>query len=328
MIRYSKSFILTLVLSFSVCVYGEIHLSHTQDRSTLRHEIIETLQSAQESILILTFTLSDPEILQILNEKADSGVSVSVIIDKDHLLPAFQYLGSKSEIVTRQTGEGRVHHKILVVDRKVTWIGSANFTSSAFNAQENLMIKLQSEELAAQIHLEADVFRQKASRQASPPFQTLIEGQTVHFALLPHDGFPRKKVEGYINDSAKQKLIAQMDNAQNSIQVAMMVWTDLDLIRAALRAHQRGVQVEVVAEDLGGELPQLIRAEIHVIDNPKLGLMHNKFMIVDQSSFVNGSANWSKSSFSRNDESFLIIENLTSTQQEVLQSYWNYLKTQ
>ena len=83
--------------------------------------------------------------------------------------------------------------------------------------------------------------------------------------------------------------------------------------------------MEILAADYDGVFPELIYAGINVQINPKLGLMHNKFMYVDNTILVNGSANWSSSSFTRNDESFIVINKLTEEQQNYLDMYWNYL---
>lgn len=105
----------------------------------------------------------------------------------------------------------------------------------------------------------------------------------------------------------------------------MMVWSNNDLAKAALDAHRRGVKVQVVAPDLGGNLQSLKAAGIEVRVNPKLGFMHNKLMSVDESILVNGSANWSQSSFTRSDESLIVIDPMTEVQKSVFNEYWRYL---
>ena len=111
----------------------------------MRQEILHPITEAEHSILILTFTLSDPKIMSLLKQKAQEGVDVTVIIDKDHLQPILGLKGDNFHIYTRLYGEGRVHHKILVIDEEYVWIGSANFTESAYSKQENLMVGIYSQ---------------------------------------------------------------------------------------------------------------------------------------------------------------------------------------
>ena len=301
----------------------EIKIVHTQDKKELRAEIIQAIEKAQESILIFTFTLSDSEIIQKLKDKAERGVVVTIVIDKDHRLPIASI--PNLEILTRNYGEGRVHHKILVVDRQLTWIGSANFTTSAYDDQENLMIGIDHPQLALDLHQEADYFRGRIKRESHEPFVYSMKDQEVTLGLLPHDNYPLGKAEATINKLSKAALLSTIEQATSHIKIAMMVWTDMDLANAIKNAHYRGVKIDIVAPDLGGVLQEFLRVGINVVTNPSISFMHNKMMIVDDKILVNGSANWSKSSFTRNDESFVILQPLTEKQQDFLQLYWNYL---
>ncbi|WP_068469777.1 phospholipase D-like domain-containing protein [Candidatus Protochlamydia phocaeensis] len=298
---------------------------HTQDRKQLRSAILEALDQAQKSILIFTFSLSDPSIIAKLKEKALQGIQVTVVIDHEHLNEIKSKGSEQIEIATRQLGQGHLHHKILVVDRQDIWIGSANFTRAAYEGQENLMVRLSSSELGAYLANEADVFKGKAWRFEHGPLSIPQPNQIIDFCLLPHESFPIKKIEAAINAASKERLLNAFEEAQASLKIAMMVWTSPELAQAAIQAHQRGVRVQVVAPDLGGVLPQLQKAGIEVKINPALAFVHNKMMIVDDTKLVNGSANWSKSAFTRNDESFIVIHPLTDDQQEILHAYWNYL---
>lgn len=298
---------------------------HTQDRKQLGASIKESIRHAEKSILIFTFSLSEAEIIAALNKKANEGIKVTVVIDRDHLGEIMNHKVQGIEVVTRATGEGHLHHKIMIIDEKEIWIGSANFTKSAYETQENLMVRFSSTELAQYLNYEANVFRNLSYRSEHGPLPISLLNQEIYFCLLPHDGFPPKKIEKSINAQSKQFLIEKINQAKSNIRIAMMVWTNNDLANAVIQAHKRGVHVQVVAPDLGGNLPNIMSAGIEVKVNPKLIFMHNKMMFIDNNILVNGSANWSQSSFTRSDESFIIVEPLTSDQCEVLMKYWNYL---
>lgn len=321
------------LLATMVCCLGSIEatitadaeLYHTHNQKHLGVSIKETILRAEESILIFTFSLSDAEIIAALNKKASEGLKVTVVIDRDHLGEIMSHRVPNIEVVTRESGEGHLHHKILLVDETEIWIGSANFTKSAYETQENLMVRFSSIELAQYLNHEADVFRKISSRDEHGPLAISLFSQEIYFCLLPHDGFPAKKIEKSINDLSKQFLIKKIHQARSSIQIAMMVWTNNDLANAVIQAHQRGVKVQVVAPDFGGNLPKLMSAGIEVKVNPKLSFMHNKLMCIDNSILVNGSANWSQSSFTRSDESFIIVDPLTLEQSEVFTEYWGHL---
>lgn len=321
------------LLAILICCVGSLEatispdaqLYHTQDKKHLGLSIKESILQAEKSILIFTFSLSDLEVIEALNQKANEGLKVTIVIDRDHLGEIKNYKAPTIEIVTRTTGEGHLHHKIMVIDERDIWIGSANFTKSAYETQENLMIRFSSSELAQYLIYEADVFRENSYRSAHGPLPISLQNQEIYFCLLPHDGFPPKKIEKSINDLSKQFLIQKIHQATTSIFIAMMVWTNNDLADAVILAHKKGIKVQVVAPDLGGNLPRLMAAGIEVKVNPHLSFMHNKLMCIDHHVLVNGSANWSQSSFTRSDESFVIVEPLTPEQTRIFTDYWNYL---
>lgn len=125
-----------------------------------------------------------------------------------------------------------------------------------------------------------------------------------------------------------KKVIELIDNANKNLRLALCVWTNQELVQAAIRAKTRGVDVQVLLwkEIESGPVPQQLRdAGISVIQKPHLPLMHNKWMIIDEQTFYNGSANWSKSWFTRNDESAVILHKLQERQLRYLLNYWNEL---
>lgn len=323
-----NKFLLTLLSSLLLLVsaQAEVEFFHTQDKVTLGSTIKESLQQAKESILILTFSLSDSDVIRILNEKAESGLKVTLVVDKDHLTQVMVAKHPTIEVVTRRHGEGHLHHKILVVDHQEIWLGSANFTKAAFSSQDNFMVRFFSDELAALLEEEVDVFRAQKSRVVHGPLPIIFADQMLYFCHLPHEGFPALKVERAINVASKNFLLEKIQNAKFSLKIAMSVWTNADLTYAVLKAYARGVDVQVVSQDMQGSIADLKRAGISVTVNSKLTLMHNKMMSVDDQIFVVGSPNWSQSSFTRSDESFVVIEPILPHQLLIIHDYWNYLR--
>lgn len=89
-------------------------------------------------------------------------------------------------------------------------------------------------------------------------------------------------------------LADSLDEARFQIDTALYdlnLWT---IRNALLRAHERGVQVRVVVEEDSinrPEIQDLISAGIRVVPDQSEGLMHNKFLIIDQSEVWTGSMN-------------------------------------
>ncbi|MCB1117357.1 MAG: phosphatidylserine/phosphatidylglycerophosphate/cardiolipin synthase family protein [Chlamydiia bacterium] len=318
------------MLSTQVCAREQNQLIKLYHSSEPDKRLLATFESAiknaQESILILTFTFSDHDLIRLINEKAEAGVDVTVVINADHSGTLLRHRNPKVKMLTRPPGDGRIHHKILVVDDRSVWLGSANFSSTAFTDQENLVAGFESKQLACAIRDEARVFEGIRKRDGGFIFSEMLNNQEISLYLLPHVNPNRKNPEEMLNKSGKDCLLAIINNAKSHIRIAMMAWTDTDLASAILEAHRRGVTVEVLMQSYMDPVPmQLKAAGITVKAHRHSSLMHSKWMWVDGHTLVNGSANWSRSSFSRNDESFVVIKNLSQEQQRFMEDYWTYL---
>jgi phosphatidylserine/phosphatidylglycerophosphate/cardiolipin synthase-like enzyme len=294
-------------------ILGNYDLSY----NALQGSVYELLNDAQNSILIISFTFSDPEVIRIVNQKASEGIDVQLIIDRDHLNFNGQ-LHPSIKIGTRLQGEGHLHHKILVVDHKYIWLGSANFTQSAFTSAKNLAIAFFSPEIGAQLFQEALDIASSSPRINTKPLSCSFGDQPLELYLLPHNApeTPRS-IETAMNEMGKQKLISLIDNAKHHIKISVDVWTYKDASRAVINAVKRGVKVDAVVGSTADEaVKMLIQDGINIKQGNNL---HYKFMLVDHEIFLNGSPNWSMNAFSRSDESFIVLYDLTEKQLQSLE---------
>lgn len=303
-----------------------LQIIHTREEGLLKERLKEVILEAKESILLFTFTFSDREFINLLNKKAKEGVDTKIVIDREHKGPLLTTGSDQLQILTRDSGEGRLHHKLLVVDNRFVWIGSANFTSQAFSFQENLMMGIDSKELAQFITQESEVFEKGLRRTQIEPLIFSSKDQTLEYYLLPHCDSRFNSLEKTINTRGKKELIQKISGAKEHIRICMMLWTEPELADAIIKAHHRGVFVEVLLQDIKGDIASRLKHEgISVNKNSSLHFMHNKWMLVDNRYFIHGSANWSRSSFSRNDESFIILNDLDQEQIDYLNEYWTQL---
>ncbi len=90
-------------------------------------------------------------------------------------------------------------------------------------------------------------------------------------------------------------LVAAIDAAHLSIDVAAYSLSLNSVRDALIRAHDRGVTVRVVMESTNmdrSDPQRLIAAGIPIIGDNRDGLMHNKFMVIDKSEVWMGSMNF------------------------------------
>ena len=302
---------------------------HSDASGQLKNTQLESVRSAKKSILIMTFTLSDMEMIQAINQKAQEGVKVTVIMNKDHMGTIQANKHPNIELLTR-SGEGRYHHKVLVIDQSLTWLGSANFSPDALTTQTNTMTIVHNQELANYLHDEIDVIKGFKQREKKIPPIFTAGGQKVELLYFPHvpELNPLSSPEKYLNNQGRQRILDLINQAKHHLRFFVCVWTDTELAQAAVAAKNRGVNVEAMIWGQADSLAiinQLAMGGVSVKSIGHLPLVHNKMMVVDDSILVNGSANWSKSWFSRNDESYLVVHDLDQQQRDYLDAQWNQI---
>jgi phosphatidylserine/phosphatidylglycerophosphate/cardiolipin synthase-like enzyme len=112
--------------------------------------------------------------------------------------------------------------------------------------------------------------------------------------------------------SVQDEIAAQIDQTQQSIDMAAYEIDNQAVLNALLRAKDRGVKVRVVTstENLPARgIKQLKAAGVPIVDSRRPGaLMHNKFMVLDGKAVQTGSVNYTESDLGRNDNNAPFIE--------------------
>jgi len=130
-----------------------------------------------------------------------------------------------------------------------------------------------------------------------------------------------KKVESYFSpsDGVTSKIIATIDSANSDINIATMDITRTDISSAILNKYNSGlvnINVVVDSQNPSGNQINTIKSGIlpnHAVVYNNTGIMHNKFMVVDNfdsssdPQVLLGSHNWSTAAETKNDENTLII---------------------
>jgi phosphatidylserine/phosphatidylglycerophosphate/cardiolipin synthase-like enzyme len=127
-------------------------------------------------------------------------------------------------------------------------------------------------------------------------------------------------------EAALEKLL---DGARQDIRAALYFFTNRTLAAAILRAHKRGVKIQVVIDGNNesdyskgyylrqrgvdvryarGLPKQSRKSKKSKYRVKKFGLMHHKFMVVDDKFVATGSYNWTASAEKWNRENLLVIK--------------------
>lgn len=292
----------------------ELYANQVHDDLILAYTNV--IDKAEHSILLVVYSLTDPKIIASLRNKSEEGISVKVICDAKASPYIDTKLGSKIETI-RRFGPGLMHQKILVIDNKQTWIGSANMTTESLNMHGNLIAAMESESLAAEVMKKANTLKTEGKDESFPYTIFLIGGQEIELWFLPD------------NKGAVNRIKELIRTAKKTMRIAMFTWTRQDLAHEVIAAAKRGVKTEVVIDHYTGKgasskIVTLLKRNGISINLSRGGpLLHHKFLYIDSSTLVNGSANWTKAAFTQNDDCFIVMHNLTREQRERMDAVWN-----
>jgi phosphatidylserine/phosphatidylglycerophosphate/cardiolipin synthase-like enzyme len=126
-------------------------------------------------------------------------------------------------------------------------------------------------------------------------------------------------------------LISTLKSAKRSLDICVFTITDDDVANTIIAAHKGGVKVRIISDDeqaktLGSDIEKLRdqhRIPVKTDANVKAH-MHHKFAIIDGTTLINGSYNWTKNARFNNQENFMIIKdaNCVKSYQAEFEKLW------
>ncbi len=117
-----------------------------------------------------------------------------------------------------------------------------------------------------------------------------------------------------------KKIVALIDGAQTTIDIANFTFSVRAIEDAILRARDRGVTVRV-AMDAGQQMGDTASTRLKAAgvdvrfvagSGTPAGLQHAKFMVVDKLTLATGSNNWSSTGTTINEESTIVIQSIAA----------------
>ncbi len=284
-----------------------------QSRNDLHSAFLGAIRKSQESIFLVMFGLTDRPLLSLLSQKIGERLSTTIYYDPKGS-PNIQKMLPGSD--TRPVRvSGFMHHKALILDGETVFLGSANFTPTSLRMHDNLVIGLNSRTIAR--------FLKEHLPSLPGHLQTVVGGQAVELWLLPD---PR--------GHTLQDIRHRIKTAHRSIRAALFTLTHPLLLEDLIAAHQRGVLVIVaidahVARGASKQAVQTLRAGgVKVLLSQGAQLLHHKFAYIDGETLLAGSANWTKAAFCKNNDCFIALYHLTTSQKKVMDQIWGRIESQ
>ncbi len=285
-------------------------LYSNQAQQDLRLTLVEAIRQSEQSIHLVMFGLSDPTIVHALSRKT---IPTTVYYDPNGSPNLWNSLPNCKLHPVR--GFGLMHQKILILDKEMVFIGSANMTTASLTMHDNLVIGFKSQKVAN--------FLIQKSPHSSGYLRAMVGGQEIELWLLPD---PRAH--------ALQDLRRKIRSAHQSIRIALFTFTHPALVDEVVAAHHRGIQVHVVVDlhsGLGASksaIEKIKRAGIKVSMSQGIQLLHHKFILIDDRMLITGSANWTKSAFYKNSDCILVLHHLDGTQKQFMENLWQRIESE
>ena len=123
----------------------EVHFSPEERLDAIDAQLIAT---ATRSIDLASYALTDPIVIDALNGVERRGVAIRIVLDPRERHD-FVKLGDLSDNVRIKRGGPLMHLKAYEIDGAVLRTGSANFSTSGENAQDNDLIVIRDADAAA-----------------------------------------------------------------------------------------------------------------------------------------------------------------------------------
>ena len=354
---------------------------HWRQGDDLEALILTAIQGAQREILVAVQELSLPRVAEALVAAQRRGLRVLVVLENTYSTPwssltihdqaalephqrnrvaQLAALGHGDAVaILRQggvpliddtadgsRGSGLMHHKFMVVDRRVVVTGSANFSPSCIHGDlddpstrgnVNHLLRFDSPELASLFTAEFDRLwgdgpgglpdsRFGLAKGEGPSQRVRIGPTTVTVLFTPHRR--RNANNGLL------WLEQQFAGVQGRIDMALFVFSAQNLADTLAALHQKGVRMRLLADPgfAGRPFSEVLdllaisqpdhrclleagnrpwQQALEGVGTPRLAggdKLHHKIAVLDGRSVISGSFNWSPSAAFQNDETLLRID--------------------
>ena len=182
----------------------EVHFGPTDDP---RDRLLDLIDSADESLRVAMNILTDDPLADAIRRARERGVAVDAVWDFQSW--AMCQFAESDEFVADGLGSwdalpGLLHHKFAVIDGETVVTGSANWSASGMERNDETVLVIHGEPIAEQYTSEFQKLRGDArsysSNATAPPrvelrhFQSVRDGALVQWRPRPMDSVERYEV--------------------------------------------------------------------------------------------------------------------------------------
>lgn len=277
--------------------------------------LFSLIQSAKNTLDAAIYDIDDPGVTNEFIQAAKRGVKVRIVTDTDSMkslenpaLPrqAIEDLKAAGIPVVDDKRSGLMHNKFIIVDNFKVWTGSYNLSTADMYLFNQNIVLINSTELAENFNAEFNrffqgTFNNKPTLQLPNPIVNVGDA-AIKTYFSPNGG----------------TLQAILNALQTATKVKFMAFsfTSTDIANQFIAISKKpGGQVEGVYDGCQSSnsyerviLSNLKQNKISIYPDGNQALLHHKVMILDDSTVITGSFNFSKNAEATNNENTLIIK--------------------
>ena len=279
-----------------------------EQRGGIDETIAADLAQATEQVDIAAFELESEPITNALIDLEKRGVIVRAVTDSDYAgESSIRRLRRNGVSVVEDKRSGLMHNKFIVIDRRIVWTGSLNFTANGVYCNNNNSVRFDAPDLAANYSAEMDEMYEARAFGPDSPDTTPNERLTIHDVAVENYFAPEREL---VNTLARAVV-----RAEDEILVMAFSFTSPEIGESMLGRAEAGVTLRAIFEKTGSEtlysyFPQMSEAglaNVQVRQDANKRIMHHKVVIVDRQTVIFGSFNFSESANRKNDENIIIV---------------------
>lgn len=134
-----------------VTIGGARVRTYFSPRGGIQDALLKEIKRARKSIRIMAFVFTDQELTEAILARHQKGVVVEAVFDDCLIDSRSRYYPLRTAGVRarRDGNQALMHHKVMIFDEKTVVIGSYNFTAAAEKYNNESVVFITSEEVAA-----------------------------------------------------------------------------------------------------------------------------------------------------------------------------------
>jgi phosphatidylserine/phosphatidylglycerophosphate/cardiolipin synthase-like enzyme len=276
---------------------------------TIEKRVISDIDAAKKTVYVVAYEYNLASVREALLRAKQRGVDVRVALDEENMeKPEMAKWAEDIEQanipISWEKTDSFSHSKYLVIDNKIAWMGSWNFTNNDTYRNNNNVIRFTIPELVAN-------YAKEFSQMDKGVFGRKKDPLTPNPSVI----FKGIKIENYFSpqDNVLEKLLPKLKGAKKSILFLAFSYTEDKIGQAMIERMNAKVKVSGVfearnVEGIGSEFQVLQDAGVDIFEDGNCYTMHHKVIIIDEKIVITGSYNFTKRAEEQNDENLVIIE--------------------